>query len=68
MTDIADAADAAIDAEMRDALSHKRPQGPEPCGACHFCGQDLAPGLRWCDAECREDWERIQIARKRNGS
>lgn len=27
------------------------------CGVCLNCGEPVAPARRWCDAECREDWE-----------
>lgn len=26
-------------------------------GACWFCGDDVEPGRRWCNAQCRDDWE-----------
>lgn len=30
----------------------------EAIGKCHNCGTRLSGGLRWCDADCRTDWER----------
>jgi predicted nucleic acid-binding Zn ribbon protein len=40
---------------------------------CLFCGADLVPGRtgvhsRWCDEDCRDDWEREQRARNRTGT
>lgn len=33
----------------------------EATGACLNCGEDLTVlGQRWCDAECREDWQKRQ--------
>lgn len=25
-------------------------------GECLFCEATLSPGIRWCGAECRDDW------------
>ena len=27
-------------------------------GYCFNCGEELPPGMRWCDADCTQDWER----------
>ena len=26
-------------------------------GFCLFCDEPLAPERRWCDAQCRDDWQ-----------
>jgi hypothetical protein len=26
-------------------------------GFCANCGEPVEPKLRWCNAECRDDWE-----------
>lgn len=26
-------------------------------GRCLFCNKRVRKGLRWCDADCRDDWE-----------
>lgn len=26
-------------------------------GECLYCEEPLPPGLRWCGAECRDDWQ-----------
>lgn len=44
-----------LDREL--ALRNRRDEGPRPCGHCHYCSETVAAGLRWCDAECRDDWE-----------
>lgn len=28
-----------------------------PTGACLNCGKRLARNKRWCDADCRDDWQ-----------
>lgn len=27
-------------------------------GRCHSCGDRVEDGRRWCDADCRDDWEK----------
>jgi len=27
-------------------------------GICIECGDQIAVGLRWCDKDCRDDWQR----------
>jgi len=29
-------------------------------GECLYCGEPLVEGRRFCDARCRDDWERRQ--------
>lgn len=43
-------------ANARAALSAGA--GIPPCGQCHNCGASVPDGHRWCDADCRDDWER----------
>ena len=63
---MADAADIANDrAEVdtgRAIAASARPRGPASTGYCLNCGPDvpLPDGLRWCDADCRDDWQRAQ--------
>ncbi|MCX7083934.1 MAG: hypothetical protein NTY69_00145 [Methylococcales bacterium] len=26
-------------------------------GLCLFCDEPVDPGRRWCDAQCRDDWQ-----------
>lgn len=42
------------------ALARRKPSGPAPTGECHNCGESLAGDLRFCDADCRDDFERRQ--------
>lgn len=55
-----DRANEIADLERTIALRNAAATAPaaEPIGACLNCGH------RWCDAECREDWE-VRACRKR---
>ena len=55
MADIAD--QAQQQAAPLNTIDHKRKEGPPPVGQCYNCGETLRGDLRWCDADCREDWE-----------
>ena len=68
MADLCDQADIQNTVAVEAALkTSRRANGPGANGRCHYCGAGLVPGLRWCDALCREDWEREQAAIARNG-
>lgn len=44
-----------------DALKRHRSRaqhGPHATGSCLACGAKVPKGRRWCDADCRDDWER----------
>lgn len=58
--DIADQGNAAAETFLDAALSKRMPEGPWPNGRCHNCGEAVVGGNRWCDAECRNDWEQQQ--------
>ena len=32
-------------------------QDAQPTGFCLWCGHVVMDNARWCDAECRDDWE-----------
>lgn len=42
-----------------------------PVGSCYFCDSILRDGVLFCTdngkSECRDDWDREQAAKKRNG-
>ena len=29
-------------------------------GVCHFCGETLTEGQKFCDSDCEEDYRRLQ--------
>lgn len=35
-----------------------------PCGVCYYCDAIVPPGCRFCDADCRDDHERLARAEK----
>ena len=60
--DIIDQANDAADIFRKSALSQRKPEGPAATGFCLNCDARMAQGQRWCDAACREDWEKAQRA------
>ena len=57
--DILDQADEAQAVFLREALSKiARPAAPHGIGLCINCGAPVEGEARWCDAECRKDWEK----------
>lgn len=58
--DEGDEADRISQVILKASLLAKRPGGPKPDGQCHFCGDPIPPGWRWCDPDCMQDWERQQ--------
>lgn len=64
---MADEADLTAEREEKEAparlLAARKPVGPAPIGACLSCEEVLPDGHRWCDQDCRTDWEKAQFAR-----
>ncbi len=48
------------------ALQYRKPS-PLACGACLHCNIEVRPGQCFCDADCRDDYELAEAARRRNG-
>lgn len=43
----------------------RKPEGPKPNGSCHYCGDPLDDvGARFCNNECRDDYEVLWRAGK----
>lgn len=60
---IADASDLATAHEqmfLKSALQVRKPEGPAPVGRCLNCDATVPAGVRWCDEDCRHDWERFE--------
>lgn len=66
MSDAADMAEVIEQIKRDDALAYRKEAGPAPCGRCHFCDAPVAPGLPFCDSECRDDWQKHMDALRRN--
>lgn len=60
MADIADLAQEHIEMELKmmklSAQSYE--EKAKPTGECLWCGEPLENDRRWCDAECRDSWEK----------
>ncbi|MCL2076028.1 MAG: hypothetical protein FWH15_06270 [Betaproteobacteria bacterium] len=54
LIDLAQAQSAPIEAAQ---LAYRRPAAPDATGYCLNCGEPI-DDRRWCDAACRDDWER----------
>ena len=42
---------------LRRIMSRK-PEGPQPCGECHFCSELVAGYKLFCDSDCADEWQR----------
>lgn len=58
MADFADESGMLSEKLLNIALMNKRPEGPRVTGKCHFCGEPVEAPRRWCDAECRDLYEK----------
>lgn len=48
------------DERLLDAMiAVRKPEGPAANGRCLSCEEPLPVGVRWCDADCRDDSERL---------
>ena len=45
------------------AATLRRPTGPQPNGLCHWCDEIVPDAARWCDADCRDEWEAYRARR-----
>jgi hypothetical protein len=61
MPDLADLAQAQNECLDQMTLAMRKPAAPQATGFCLNCGEPLPAG-RWCDAECRDDWQRLTDA------
>ena len=64
MSDIIDQANDAVDVFFSASLSQRASEGPPYSGVCHNCEKKVDFPLRWCDPDCRDDWEKRQNIRK----
>ena len=67
MPDEVDLANDHIEREMAIRLKHRRPFNLVPRGSCHNCDGLVKPAHLFCDADCRDDYERVQKAKARAG-
>ncbi len=63
MPDDLDRATAWEELHRETALRNRaRPPAVQATGLCLNCDTPLAAGRRWCDADCRDDWQANQPA------
>ena len=68
MSDICDRAADEEERERAECLRKqtlKAAQMEQPCGFCFNCDAHVGVGKRFCDGDCRDDFERRARAKKR---
>jgi len=62
MADVGDQAHQVSEFFLRTSLADcdRALMVAQATGRCLWCNEPLADGRRWCDAECRDEWERHQ--------
>lgn len=43
---------------IRQKLKAAKAKKVEATGCCLYCGEAVPEGHRWCDAECRDEWQK----------
>ena len=56
-----------IDREAADAAIRRRIDVMPSLGYCYYCGEALRAGKRFCDADCRDDYDRHEELQRRLG-
>lgn len=58
MADIIDKANERANEIFEEQLyDSRKPEGPVATGRCHNCDEHIPYPNRWCDSDCRDDWE-----------
>jgi hypothetical protein len=61
--DAIDQAQDEIEVAILESLSKRRATpAAGPTGRCLNCDAPVAGTLRWCDAECRDEWSEVHAA------
>lgn len=55
--DMGDQAKAIAEMHLGLAMQNRREEGPGETGRCLNCGEPVSSGRRWCNAECRDEWQ-----------
>lgn len=58
---MADDVDLMLEREQiyhEQLLKVRKPEGPVANGFCHSCEEPVPEAHRWCDRDCRDDYER----------
>ena len=62
--DVVDRAQQDMDFYASHRVEEHRPEH-RATGGCLYCGEPVPPGERWCDKECRDEWEKEEKVRER---
>jgi hypothetical protein len=57
MADIIDEGNQTADFFLSLALLKKQQHVIKATGECLYCSDEVEPGRRWCNAECRDHWQ-----------
>ena len=62
--DIFDQATVVVERDRERSLAAVRGQVDKtpPCGSCYNCGDPVADPLRFCDKDCRDDFQKRERA------
>lgn len=63
MADNVDVATEHSELILAAGLRLRKPEAPSARGHCLNCAEPLCSGQRWCDEDCKWDWERRQVRR-----
>ena len=67
MANEADEAAVAEELFLKVSLANSRNQlvdSPKPKGFCLNCDEKIPLPMRWCDKDCRDDWQRSENAKR----
>lgn len=70
MADEIDKANELAELELISSLNkhqNKQINSPQATGECLYCYAELPDGQRWCDMECRDEWERETKRKQERG-
>ena len=69
MTDIIDLANDLAGQLTAAYVAHERSQNPRLpyTGQCYNCDAPMPDGRNFCDADCRDDWQKRRAAQQRSG-
>lgn len=67
MTDLFDQASMREeqDRELCIGMARRAAESVPATGRCHWCDASVPPGYKFCDSDCRDDWERDRKIRER---
>lgn len=68
MADEIDRAQEHEEAMLQAAIaSQQNAPRMKPTGSCHWCEEQVEGGLLFCDADCRDEYQRRKEIRRKQG-